>query len=272
MEPTTRVARELAGRSPAMARLRARILRVAGATVPVLLTGETGTGKSTAARVLHGISQRAQGPLVKVNCAGIPETLFEAELFGHEKGAFTGALQRRLGLLPRAHGGTLFLDELGELTASTQAKLLTALDEGEVRPVGGEAVVSFDARLLSATSRDLEDEIRQGRFRPDLFHRVAVVRVHLPPLRDRAEDLEILAGNALRELARRHRVPRPRISAGGLDYLAQRRWPGNVREFLHLLEAALVLNPGSEVLGPAELAEAVPEREGEDAPPPARTG
>jgi transcriptional regulator with GAF, ATPase, and Fis domain len=166
----------------------------------------------------------------------------------------------RVGLMPMAHGGSLFLDELGELAPSGQAKLLTALDEGEVRPVGSERVRPVDARLLSATSRDLETEIRNGGFRSDLFHRVAVVRVHLPPLRERPEDLGAIARNALRGIAARHGGRRPVLSDDGLAYLAGRSWPGNVRELLHLLEAALVLFPGREVLGPAELEDAVPER------------
>ncbi len=260
MNRSTMIARELAGASPPMVRLRWRLERVAETLVPVLVTGETGTGKTTVGRVLHRISQRGAGPLVKVNCAGIPDTLFESELFGHEKGAFSGAVQRRIGLLPRGNGGSIFLDELGELSPAGQAKLLTALDEGEVRPVGGERTVPIDGRLISATSRDLDAEIAGGTFRGDLFHRVAVVRIHVPPLRERREDIPVLVMNALRHLAARHRVERPELGADALAFLQGRRWRGNVRELLHLLEAALVLARGARELSRRELEEAVPEQ------------
>jgi DNA-binding NtrC family response regulator len=260
MDPGTLLSQELQGVSPAMRALRERLLRVARTRVPVLLTGETGTGKTTAAHLLHRLSQRASQPWVKVNCSGIPESLLDSELFGHERGAFTGAVARRVGLLPQAHGGTLFLDEIGDLAPSGQAKLLTALDDGEIRPVGGERVTRVEFRLLSATSKALDEEMEAGRFRPDLFHRIALLRIHLPPLRDRREDLELLTRGYLRRLAARHGRRCPRLNPAALAYLKERPWPGNVRELAHLLEAALVLTEGAELLDRQALEEGAPER------------
>lgn len=272
MNPETLLARELPGASPAMKRLRARLLRVAPTAVSVLLTGETGTGKTTVARLIHVHSQRNAGPLVKVNCAGIPDSLFESELFGHEKGAFTGALSRRIGLIPSAHGGSLFMDEIGDLSPAGQAKLLTVLDEGEVRPVGGTETLSVDVRLLSATCRDLDGRRgvngNPGRvLREDLLHRVAVVRLHLPSLRDRREDLEPLVRNHLRVLARRHGTLVPALAPCAWRFLRDRPWPGNVRELVHLLEAALVLSSGADVLDRAAFMEALPEWVEGETPP-----
>jgi DNA-binding NtrC family response regulator len=260
MNRSSLLARELAGASPAMVRLRRRLERIAGTSVSVLITGETGTGKTTAARVLHAMSQRARGPLVKVNCSGIPDTLFESELFGHEKGAFTGAVARRRGLMPAADGGSLFLDEIGDLSLAGQGKLLTALDEGEVRPVGSETPERVDARILSATSRDLDEAMRTGEFRADLFHRIAVIRAHLPPLRERREDLPLLVRTYLRRLAARHGLPVPGVSREAWAFLEARPWPGNVRELSHLLEAALVLAGRSDELRRIDLEDVVPER------------
>lgn len=227
-----------------MARVRSRLLRAAETDVPVLLSGETGTGKTLAARFLHGASRRSRRPFVAVNCAGIPETLFESELFGHERGAFTGAVDRRIGLFEAAHLGTLFLDELGELPASQQAKLLTVLDEGRVRRIGAETDRPVDVRLASATAANLPERIRDGAFRADLFHRVAVLRIRIPPLSERPEDIPALARRFLDRLGRRHRLPEARIAADGLRFLREHPWPGNVRELIHVLEAALVLERG----------------------------
>jgi DNA-binding NtrC family response regulator len=245
------------GGSEPMLRLRTRLLKVAGTKVSVLLTGETGTGKSTAARWLHLLSQRAQGPLVKVNCAGIPDSLLESELFGHERGAFTGAHQRRDGLLAQAHGGTLFLDEIGELSLAGQAKLLTTLDDGEVRPVGGARATPLDLRILSATSRDLNQGMREGSFRADLFHRVAVLHLHFPPLRERGDDVARLARQELSRLARRHGRSAPQLAPCAHAFLKAHPWPGNVRELSHRLEAALLLLEG-EVLDGEGLRDASP--------------
>ncbi len=252
--------REVAGASPPMVRLRQRIERVAPTLASVLLTGETGTGKTSVARMIHMLSERREGPWVKVNCPGIPDSLFESELFGHEKGAFTGAVSARSGLLRDAAGGTLFLDEAGDLSLAGQAKLLAALDEGGVRPVGGREAIALDLRLLAATSHDLDRAVEVGHFRSDLFHRIAVVRLHVPALREREGDLETLARNHLRRLARQYGFPLPEITPCGWGFLRGRHWPGNVREMVHLLEAALVLSGGARSLGRPALEEAVPER------------
>lgn len=254
-----------------MKRLRSRLERAARSDVPVLLTGETGTGKTLAARVLHGASPRRNRPFVPVNCAGIPGTLFESEVFGHERGAFTGAVERRKGLFETAHRGTLFLDELGELAPEQQAKLLTVLDHGELRRVGADHTVAVDVRLVSATSKRLRAAEEDRPFRPDLYHRLAVVRIRIPPLRERPEDIGVLAEDCLSRLARRHGAERVRLTPGGLSFLEGRSWPGNVRELVHVLEAALVLS-GSPTLGAPALREVMQEiggdrPSGSDPPP-----
>lgn len=249
-----------------MVRLRARIARIARTEVTVLLTGETGTGKSTAARAIHAGSPRGEGPFRVVNCPGIPETLFESELFGHERGAFTGAVARRAGLMASADGGTLLLDEIGELPPGQQAKLLMALEERRIRPVGGERERVVDVRVIAATVRDLSSEVREGRFRADLFHRIAVLQLRLPALRERPEDIPALAEHHLAQLKRRHGRDVPALAPDALRYLQGLPWWGNVRELVHRLEAALVLSEGRR-LGVAELRDAVPAGQCDPIPP-----
>jgi transcriptional regulator with PAS, ATPase and Fis domain len=237
----------LLGTSQAMEEIRSFIRKAARVRAPVLILGETGTGKSLLGRVIHNEGQRADSPYLSVNCAGVPDTLFESEFFGHRRGAFTGAEKGRRGLLEQAHGGSLFLDEVGELTIPQQAKLLTAIEEGEVRRLGGEGSVRVDVRVLAATARDLPAEMITGRFRRDLFHRLAVLTCLIPPLRERREDISVLVRRFLRELRVRHGGFRGGISPDALAFLETLPWHGNVRELSHLLEAAVILSEGRDL-------------------------
>jgi DNA-binding NtrC family response regulator len=231
----------LIGESPALRELRSLVERAAATDVPVLLLGETGTGKTLVARMIHEGSSRAEGPFVAINCAALPESLFESELFGHRRGAFTGAHEDRAGLLESGHRGTVLLDEVGDLPPAQQAKLLTVLEDGEVRPVGARRAVTVDARVVSATASPLGQRVRHGTFRRDLFHRLALVTLRLPTLRERAEDLPRLAAHFLGAAASRHGLGTPRLDRAALALLAAHTWPGNVRELAHALEAALIL-------------------------------
>lgn len=234
----------LLGSSEAMLEVREFALTAARVNAPVLILGETGTGKSLVSRVIHSESPRARGPYQAVNCAGIPDTLFESEFFGHQRGAFTGAREGRRGVMEQADRGTLLLDEVGELSLSQQAKLLIALEEGEIRRLGGEGTVRLDLRLISASSRRLSVEVQKGGFRRDLFHRLAVLCLHLPPLRSRIADIPLLAQSLLKVQRVRHGRPGPPLSRECLSFLETRDWPGNVRELGHVLEAALILSQG----------------------------
>jgi DNA-binding NtrC family response regulator len=240
----------LLGESPAMRRVREAIALAAPTHSRVLLCGESGTGKELAALAIHDASPRAAGPFVPVNCAAIPSELMESELFGHEKGAFSGALRSRRGKFESAHGGTLFLDEIGDMPPAMQAKLLRALESGEVERVGGAKPVRVDVRVIAATNRDLAVETREGRFRVDLFHRLNVVPVTLPPLRDHLDDLPLIAGHLLSGLAAEHGRKPPRITGEALDALRAHPWPGNVRELRNLLERLLILHPGDDISAP----------------------
>jgi len=221
---------------PAMRKVYALLDRLAGARTPVVLQGETGVGKEIAARFLHERSPRRDRPFVPVNCAAIPEHLAESELFGFERGAFTGATVSRTGLLEAAHGGTIFLDEVGELPVSTQGRLLRAVDGGRVRPIGAKSERSMDVRLVSATNRDLVDEVRAKRFREDLRFRIGAAIVHIPPLRERRGEIPYLALSLLN--AERVRMGRTQLQLGAetLARLSAHDWPGNVRELKHLME------------------------------------
>lgn len=230
-----------------MTRVRRFLELAAPVDASVLIQGETGTGKTLLARHLHAASRRAEGPFVAVNCAAVPETLFESELFGHTRGAFTGAHADRTGLVAAATGGTLFLDEIGDLPPAQQAKLLSAVEDRHVRPVGGSAGFDVDFRLLSATCRALAGEGAGGRFRRDLYHRVAVLRVTLPPLRDRPDDIAPLARRFLDAAVRRHGLGERVLKPAARQRLEAHPWPGNVRQLAHVMEAAAILSPGTRV-------------------------
>jgi transcriptional regulator with PAS, ATPase and Fis domain len=238
------------------------IERVADSPATVLVTGESGTGKEIVARALHARSGRSAGPFVKVNCAAIPETLFESELFGYEKGAFTGAASRKPGRFELAHGGTLFLDEIGEMPLSTQPKLLRALQESSFYRVGGTRTISVDARLVAATNRDLRAAVRDGAFREDLFYRLNVVPIHLPPLRERRGDVARLAELLRARFATRFAKPCARIGTEALAALERHEWPGNIRELENAIERAVLLCDGPELALadlPEELRAATPD-------------
>jgi len=238
--------------APGMQRLVAQATQVAATHTPVLIQGETGTGKERLARAIHTWSPRSAAPFVAVNAAAIPEALVESELFGHVKGAFTGALRDRSGAFQAAQGGTLLLDEIGDLPLDLQSKLLRVLQEGSVRPVGAERPVQVDVRVIAATHVDLEAAVEEGRFRRDLYYRLAVFPLHLPPLRERLEDLPLLCEVLLDEQARRTGRAGLSVDECALKRLARYSWPGNLRELANALERAAILCQGS-VIGPADL-------------------
>jgi two-component system response regulator GlrR len=214
---------------------------VAESDASVLIFGDSGTGKELLARAIHRASRRADGPFVAVNCGAIPAELLESELFGHARGAFTGAIQAHRGLFQTADGGTLFLDEIGDMPLPLQVKLLRVLQEGEVRPLGATQPVPVDVRVISATHRDLEAQRAAGLFREDLYYRLNVVSLRLPPLAERREDIPVLATHFLRRLAERYRKPQPSLAPEAMALLIAAPWPGNVRQLLNLLEQAIAL-------------------------------
>ena len=237
----------LVGESGAMRALKQRIAKVAGSMAPVLIRGESGTGKELVARALHASSQRAGGPLVAVNCGAIPENLLEAEFFGARKGSYTGASHDREGYFQAARGGTLFLDEIGDLPLSMQSKLLRAIQERSVRPLGSTQEETVDARIVSATHRDLAADVQAGRFRQDLYYRLNVIELLIPPLRERRDDLPALSAALLARIAQDSGLPVPALSAQALEQLARHPLSGNVRELENLLHRAVALNDGDEL-------------------------
>ena len=247
LEREARLAAQIVGASPALAALRGTIERVARTDLPVLVLGESGTGKDVVARALHFSSPRHQHPYIPVNCAAIAETLLESELFGHEKGAFTGADATRAGKFEAASGGTLFLDEIGDLSAGGQAKLLRVLEEKVVYRVGGDAGIPVDTRIVAATNRNLADSVRAGKFREDLYYRLTVVTLELPPLRERRDDILVLAEHFLNQFCRQAGRKPLKISADAKKRLEQHDWPGNVRELRNLLERVAYLCPHDKI-------------------------
>lgn len=237
----------MVGESPHMLDAFKTIARVARSGATVLIRGESGTGKELIARTIHERSARPGGAFVAVNCAAIPEALLESELFGHEKGAFTGAISRRVGRFERGSGGTVFLDEIGDMSLPLQAKILRVLQEREIERVGGSAPIPVDVRLIAATHRNLEDDVAAGRFREDLYYRLAVITVQLPPLRERGEDLRLLAEHYVARYAREYGRPVHTISRDALAALRAYHWPGNVRQLRNVIECA-VLQADGEIL------------------------
>ncbi|HVB86123.1 MAG TPA: sigma-54 dependent transcriptional regulator [Candidatus Dormibacteraeota bacterium] len=238
---------EIVWSSPAMREVMAQIDQVAAAETRVCIRGETGTGKELVARALHEKSPRRAGPFVSLNCAAIPAELMESELFGHEKGAFTGAAARHIGKFEQAQGGTLFLDEIGDMPLAMQAKLLRVLEEREIERVGGGHPMPVDVRVIVATHRNLEEQVRQGTFREDLYHRVFVFPIMLPPLRDRREDIRVLAEHFVRQLAEQNNWKPKTFSPEALEALQNYSWPGNIRELRNVIERVMLLAPAGVV-------------------------
>jgi len=244
LEARAGVGGQLLGESVAMRRARDQIRLCAGTPGRVLITGETGTGKEMVARAIHAQSERRSAPWVAVNCAAVPHDLIESELFGHEKGAFTGALRTRRGKFEQADGGTLFLDEIGDMPAHMQAKLLRVLEEGEIERVGGDRRLRVDVRVVSATNRELRADIAAGRFREDLYHRLNVVNIHLAPLRERPADIPVLVGHFVETLSKLAGLRAVEIAADLMLRLQARPWPGNVRELRNTIERLLIFSQG----------------------------
>ena len=234
--------RNIIGRSPAMAKLLETVAQVAPSEATVLITGESGTGKELIAGAIHFNSPRKDGPFVKINCAAITETLLESELFGHEKGAFTGAYRRKEGRFRQAHGGSLFLDEISEMSLAMQVKLLRVLQEREITRVGGEEVIKVDVRIIAATNKDLVQEMEAGRFREDLYYRLNVVTLNMPPLRERREDIPLLAQHFLNIFSEKNHKQIKGFTPQAMDRLLKYDWPGNVRELMNGVERAVVLS------------------------------
>ena len=241
------IPQQIITQSAAMESVLSVISRVADSHSPVLILGETGTGKELVARALHVESSRSQGPFIAVNCSAMPASLIESELFGHARGAFTGADKASQGLFAAADGGTLFLDEIGEFPFELQAKLLRVLQEGEVRRVGETSSRKIDVRVLAATAQALPTEVEHGRFRADLFYRLAVIEIHIPPLRERREDIPLLADYFVGKIAARERRPVPRLTEQTVAVLKNYSWPGNVRELENFMEKALIFSRGDQV-------------------------
>jgi two-component system nitrogen regulation response regulator NtrX len=237
----------MVGESAAIRSLRGQIAQAAPSNGRVLIFGENGTGKELVARSIHHESLRAAGPFVEVNCAAIPEELIESELFGHTKGAFTGALAARKGKFELADGGTLFLDEIGDMSLKTQAKVLRVLQEQKVEPVGGSASVVVDVRVIAATNKRLDEEIRRGTFREDLFFRLNVIPFEVVPLRERREDIPLLARHFISELSAEYGKRPKELSREALDLLVAQPWPGNVRELRNIIERMVIMTPGERI-------------------------
>jgi DNA-binding NtrC family response regulator len=234
--------REIIGESPAIKKIKDTIERVAPTDARVLITGDNGTGKELVARWVHEKSNRANAPLVEINCAAMPGELIESELFGHEKGSFTSAIKTRIGKFEQAHGGTLFLDEIGDMSLAAQAKVLRALQEGKITRVGGEKDISVDVRVIAATNKDLLKEAEEGRFRLDLYHRLGVIIIHVPSLNERRDDVPLLAERFVKEICEDSAIPKKLITPKALEELKLMNWTGNIRELRNVMERLVILS------------------------------
>lgn len=263
--PRRRLFEEIVGSSEVLDKVLSQTERVAPSNLPVLIAGETGTGKELLARALHRLSPRADQSFVCVNCPAIPQELAESHLFGHCRGAFTGATEARDGAFEVADGGTIFLDEVGDLPLAVQVKLLRVLQEGEVQRLGSRSTRTVDVRIVSATNRDLREDVRLGRFRDDLYHRLAGMRLELPPLRARVADIRPLATLFFERAVQRHQRPIRGISVGGMELLCHYPWPGNIRELQNVVERAVLLSP-DELIDQAQIAELLAENSGSKIP------
>ncbi len=235
----------IVGSSKMMQEVFKTVAKVAKSSITVLITGESGSGKEVIARAIHNYSDRREKPFVAVNCAALPGNLLEAELFGYEKGAFTGAVSSKKGLFEQANGGTIFLDEIGELPLPLQAKLLRVLQEKEIRPIGSERSKKVDVRVIAATNRNLEEEVKKGTFREDLYFRLNIVKIELPPLRERKEDIVPLAHHFIKRFSKEFKLPPKELSADAVDFLLSYHFPGNVRELENMILRAMVLSPSN---------------------------
>jgi two-component system nitrogen regulation response regulator NtrX len=238
---------QILGASAKMKEILAVIERVAPTDVRVLITGENGTGKELVARAIQRLSKRSNKPFIEVNCAAIPSELIESELFGHEKGSFTGATSQRIGKFEQADGGTLFLDEIGDMSFRAQAKVLRALEEGTIERVGGTKVISVDVRVIAATNKNLEEEIKKGNFRDDLYHRLRVIPVHVPALRERRDDIPLLVKSFVDDVCMRNGMARKALTEEALRRLSTFEWRGNVRELKNTVERLVILSPGTTI-------------------------
>jgi two-component system nitrogen regulation response regulator NtrX len=238
---------QLVGQSPVMGELKSQIERAAPTKATVLITGESGTGKELVAREIHRRSSRSSQPFIQVNCAAIPDELIESELFGHEKGSFTGAIRKQTGKFIAADGGTIFLDEIGDMSMRTQAKVLRVLQEGDVEPVGSATVVKVDVRVIAATNKDLTEEIKAGRFREDLYYRLNVIPIRTPPLRERRDDVAVLAQHFARLFSDEHNYHPKKFTPAALKALGDAQWRGNVRELRNLIERLVIMVPGESI-------------------------
>ena len=256
---------EMVGKSRVLEQIRSEIAKVAKTDAKVLVTGESGAGKELIARAIHRQSARARGPFEKLNCAALPKDLVESELFGYEKGAFTGAMQMKRGRLEAADLGTLFLDEVGDMSLDTQAKFLRAIETGEIERLGSTKTISVDARIVAATNKDLGEEIKEGRFREDLFYRLNVVPIHIPPLRARREDIPLLVAHFVDRIGAEHGRGRRVVTPEAMKLLSEYSWPGNIRELKNLIERLLIMTDRDSI-GPDDVEDALPPDTGEGPP------